>query len=127
MKKIFTPHFKNVDFLAFEAINVASFFNYTLSFRFETTVNYWPFFQIRARLCRQRTDSLVKYVKGQFFSLPFMLRQKGLKRCLWNLLEHFSKMSIEPTLNQSVYILSSTSGLSCLFLKKVPFYETLLK
>ena len=110
---------RNVVFVTLQSLFIMALSNFTVFLIFDHC-ELLAIFQIRARLCvvHGQTVWSSMYVKGQFFLPSIYNAPKSLGGgCLWNLLEHFSKMSIESTLRTSWW-LSSKLGLMCLLLEK---------
>ena len=94
---------RNVVFVTLQSLFIMALSNFTVFLIFDHC-ELLAIFQIRARLCvvHGQTVWSSMYVKGQFFLPSIYNAPKSLGGgCLWNLLEHFSKMSIESTLRTS--------------------------
>ena len=97
---------RNVVFVTLQSLFIMALSNFTVFLIFDHC-ELLAIFQIRARLCvvHGQTVWSSMYVKGQFFLPSIYNAPKSLGGgCLWNLLEHFSKMSIESTLRTSWWL-----------------------
>ena len=110
---------RNVVFVTLQSLFIMALSNFTVFLIFEHC-ELLAIFQIRARLCvvHGQTVWSSMYVKGQFFSLPFIMRPKALEGDVSGTCQSiFLKCQLSP-LCEPVGDSVVNLGLMCLLLEK---------